>query len=437
MKRIIFCLYILVLTVDLLSQNPICPVDVYIADPTARVWKDGSLYVYGSNDENLNYWCSHKYDVMLTSDFKTWTVVNDIFFSRGDYDAVSGTDALLFAPDAMFKDGKYYLYFCTPDDRFSEGVAISESPLGPFTNAVRIDTKHYNQIDPTILIDDDGQTYYYWGQKTLKGAKMKPNMIELEESSIKDSILTCDEHFFHEGAFAFKRKGIYYIVFADESRRGKPTCLGYATSSSPLGPFVYRGVIIDNYGCDPNTWNNHGSIVEFNNQWYVFYHRSSHASQVMRKACVEPIFFNEDGTIDEVEMTSQGAGTPLNAFELIEAERACLLKGNCRIEEKNGGMFLSCINDSDCATYKYVDFIKEPSAFIANVRSFNGGIINIRLDSIDGDIIGTLKIDKKTSGEDSVRVRTKVKECKGVHALYLEFVGDYNNMFDIDSFHFE
>lgn len=170
-------------------------------------------------------------------------------------------------------------------------------------------------IDPTVFVDDDGQAYYYWGQFSLKGAKIKPNMTELDEASIRDSLIDSREHFFHEGSFVFKRKGIYYVLYAHEGRRDRrPTSLGYATSSSPLGPFTYKGVVIDNFGCDPETWNNHGSIAEFNGQWYVFYHRSSHGSQIMRRACAEPIEFNADGTIDEVEMTSQGAGKPLDAF---------------------------------------------------------------------------------------------------------------------------
>lgn len=74
--------------------------------------------------------------------------------------------------------------------------------------------------------------------------------------------------------------------------------------------------------CDPGNWNNHGSIVEFGGQWYIFYHRSTHGSKMKRKVCVEPITFNPDGSIDDVEMSSQGAGQPLDASALIEAERA-------------------------------------------------------------------------------------------------------------------
>lgn len=90
-----------------------------------------------------------------------------------------------------------------------------------------------------------------------------------------------------------------------------------------MGPFTYQGVIIDNVSCDPKSWNNHGSIEEINGQWYVFYHRSSGNGQYLRRACAEPIFFDADGRIAEVKMTSQGAGDPLTTGELIPAYTAC------------------------------------------------------------------------------------------------------------------
>ena len=128
-----------------------------------------------------------------------------------------------------------------------------------------------------------------------------------------------------------KRNGVYYYVFADTSR-GKPTCLGYATGSSPLGPFTYQGVIIDNALCDPGSWNIHGSIEEVNGQWYVFYHRSSNNSQYLRRACAEPVFFDENGLIREVQMTSQGAGAPFAPGEAIPACAACEVVGGAYID---------------------------------------------------------------------------------------------------------
>ncbi len=125
-------------------------------------------------------------------------------------------------------------------------------------------------------------------------------MRRLDLSSLHDSILTEEEHHFHEGAFLAKRNGIYYLVYADISRADMPTCIGYATSRNIWGPYTYGGVIIDNDHCNPGNWNNHGSIAAFNGTWYVFYHRSTHGCNTMRKACVEPISFLPDGSIPEV-----------------------------------------------------------------------------------------------------------------------------------------
>lgn len=441
MKRLIFLILILLLACSVIAQNPVCPIGTYIADPTARVWNDGRIYIYGSTDDGIGHWCSHKHDVLYSSDMKVWNIVSNVFSSKGENDSLPGEDPLLYAPDAMFRNGIYYLYFCTPSKTYSEGVATSDSPLGPFGNARKLNIGNYLQIDPTIFIDDDGQAYYYWGQMTLKGAKMKSNMVEIDESGIIDGLINANDHFFHEGAFVFKRNGIYYIVYAHHGRRDRrPTCLGYATSSSPLGPFKYGGVIIDNFGCDPESWNNHGSVAGFQGQWYVFYHRSSHGSQVMRRACAEPIAFNSDGSISEVEMTSQGAGKPLSAFSKIEAERACLLSGYCRIKlmpkEKDNEM-ISDIKSGDRAAYKYIDFGKGVKKFKVTATPYSGGTIVMRTGGPKGKVIGLLNIPMHKKVDQVYECN--VSKTTGVKALWLEFRGqeEGTKLFNLDRFWFE
>lgn len=149
---------------------------------------------------------------------------------------------------------------------------------------------------PNIFIDTDGQAYYFWGQFSAKGAKMNADMKTLNWSTMQKNILTQKDQYFHEGSYVVKRGSWYYYTFADVSRNGKPTCIGYAMSKSPMGLYEYKGVIIDNNGCDPSVWNNHGSLVEFKDKWYVLYHRATHSSVSMRKACIEPITFRENGT---------------------------------------------------------------------------------------------------------------------------------------------
>jgi arabinoxylan arabinofuranohydrolase len=220
-------------------------------------------------------------------------------------------------------------------------------------------------------------------------------MTEIDTSTIVTGVVNEKEHFFHEGGYMVKRNGIYYFIYADMSRANRPTSIGYATGKSPFGPFKYGGVIVDNSHCDPSTWNNHGSIVEFKGQWYVFYHRATHNSRMMRKACVEPIFFNEDGSIDEVEMTSQGAGPALNAFETTDAAHACLLFGNVRIELADSkNEILGKIENGDNVAFKYIDFKAGTTKVEMRVKALkNGGGISVHLDQPWGRQIGWVNVE--------------------------------------------
>lgn len=428
-----------------IAQNPICPPGLNIADPTTRVWKDGKLYLYGSRDESLNYYGSYDHWVLSTSDLLNWEFTPNAFASKGPFDQVPFNDDMLYAPDCMYKNGMYYLYFCQPGGL--EGVATSTSPTGPFTNPKELYLKKKNQIDPAVFIDDDGQAYYTWGQFQAKIAKLKPNMTEIDTTSIVENVITEKEHFFHEGNYMVKRNGIYYMVYADMSRKGMPTCIGYATSKSPMGPYKYGGVIIDNDGCDPNNWNNHGSIVEFKGQWYVFYHRTTHGVVNARKACIEPIYFNEDGSINEVEMTSQGAGKPLDAFSTIEAERACLLHGQVRIESyiwdqtnplnPDNNNQLGQIKNNDRAVYKYINF--GDGATLVQMRVAPGskpGKIIIRTDNSWEAPVGTLDVPGGGNGQTWELLTCRLKQVKGVHALHLSFVTEENSSFNVDRFVF-
>ena len=227
--------------------------------------------------------------------------------------------------------------------------------------------------------DDDGTVYYFWGQFSAKGAVLKPDLSGIEPGTLHAGVIDEARHNFHEGIQLTKRGGTYYLVFADISRRGRPTCIGYATAATVFGPYTYRGVIIDNYGCDPNTWNNHGGIVEFNGRWYVLYHRSTNCSQSMRKACVEPIEFGADGSIGEVEMTSNGAGPLLDPFAETPARLACLMSGTVRIETgADGRERLAKVHSGDSATWRYFNAPRAAAKLVLRVVPRKGGIVELR-----------------------------------------------------------
>jgi arabinoxylan arabinofuranohydrolase len=364
------------------ARNPVLPLGCHVPDGEARVMPDGRLYVYGSLDREPGVYCSDEYRVVSTADLRTWTVhdrsfrVADVPWHRDrsarhypggvdwsrptpflkrmleehpiDPSKIEWRGDLLYAPDAIECDGRYYLFFCMSDQ--SEGVAVSDRPEGPFGQAVRLPC---DGIDPAVLIDDDGSPFYYWGQFSANGVRLDRDLLGFDRDRIETGLLTEEAHFFHEGFSIRKHAGTYYAVYSAVTR-GKPTSLAYATSDSPLGPFTYRGILIDNDGCDPDTWNDHGSIECFHGQWYVFYHRSSRGSQYFRRLCIEPIAFDVDGSIAEVRMTSQGAGAPFAPGERIASFHACGLTGHARLMPRGESESLVGIEDGDTATFRYV-----------------------------------------------------------------------------------
>ena len=448
------------------SRNPILPPEYHIPDSEAHVMPDGNLYIYGSYDDRDDVYCSEIYRVLSTTDLEHWTLHEEAlngnfipWFNDPDAPKYPGIDwshptpfirkmiqrdiengvdmkakfeeeakknvvrpAILFAPDCIERNGKYYLYFCMPDD--SEGVAVSDRPEGPFSDPVRLPC---GGIDPAVFIDDDGQAYYYWGQLFSHGVRLNADMISFDRNSIVDDLVTEEEHFFHEGSSMRKIGNRYYYVYAD-MERGKPTALGYSVSDSPLGPFEYKGIIIDNDGCDPASWNNHGSIECFDGKWYVFYHRCSRGTQQYRRLCIEPITINPDGTIDEVVMTSQGAGEPFGPGEPIPSWRACSLKGNCFIDagrnsckgsDSSAGCpeVLTNISDGDEAVFRYVR--NEVPWTKARITCNGRGRISV---SIGGIISGTLEANGPDIGTPYT-VQTDISAPEGVSELSLTFDG--------------
>ena len=435
-------------------MNPILPIQYFVPDVEARQWSDGRVYLYGSYDiSGRTSFCSWEYRVFSSTDLIHWLDHGKSFRSAPPNASLDWTDAPLFAPDCIYHNDRYYLFFCNAGNR--EGIAESVSPSGPFTNAVPVEGADRDAIDPAALVDDDGQVYLYWGQFHLRGARLRPDLKAIEPETLQTHLLTEEADGFHEGASIRKRNGIYYMVYADSSRDNKPTCLGYATSESPLGSFTKRGIIIDNIGCDPNTWNNHGSIAEINGQWYVFYHRSSQGSMFNRRVCVEPIHFNADGSIDEVEMTTQGVGDPLPATRPIAAWRACLLSGRVHTSaegptesDPTTRECLTQIHSNDWAAFKYVDFDAQPVVgFTALAGSLAyGGYIDIRLDRPDGQLIGKCRVPRTGGWRKWAAVSCPVVGASGVRAVYLVFHGpgdkfvipqfDPERLFDLDSFWF-
>ena len=312
--------------------NPYLPNWEYIPDGEPRVFGD-RIYVYGSHDrkDSIDF-CDYKLKVWSApvSDPTKWVCHGDIFRSRDGHDSpsdVDWTDELLFAPDVVERGGKYYLYAYIVNAKGC--VAVADRPEGPFRLLSRYEydiPNHYDNgtfIDPGVLVDDDGRVYIYCGYQGSYMCELKDNMYEAVPGSYKlDIIPTAEPHRFFEACSPRKINGTYYLIYSPQ--RG--SCLDYATSDSPTGPFTYRGTIIDN-GIDFPGGNDHGSVCCINGQWNIFYHRMTNGTIMSRRGCVERIEILPDGTIPQVEMTSLGFEESLNPYDFTQADTACVLKG--------------------------------------------------------------------------------------------------------------
>ena len=278
---------------------------IYTADPSAHVWSDGRLYVYPSRDIDPPRGCDlmDRYHVFSTDDMVNWRDEGEILqANQVPWGRPQG--GFMWAPDCAFKDGKYYFYFPHPsganwNNTWKIGVATSTKPAQGFTNVSYIPgVGGSSMIDPAVFMDTDGQAYlYFGGGSKCAQAKLKPNMIDLD-GEVQPVTGLAD---FHEATWVFKRNAVYYLTYADNFRRHNR--MRYATSSTPLGPWTYKGVYLDPTDCDTT----HGSVVEYKGQWYQFYHNCSISHRGnLRSMCVDLLNFDTNGDILKVVQTKTG-----------------------------------------------------------------------------------------------------------------------------------
>lgn len=415
--------------------NPYLPNWEYIPDGEPRVFGD-RIYVYGSHDrkDSIDF-CDYKLKVWSApvSDPTKWVCHGDIFRSRDGHDSpsdVDWTDELLFAPDVVERGGKYYLYAYIVNAKGC--VVVADRPEGPFRLLSRYEydiPNHYDNgtfIDPGVLVDDDGRVYIYCGYQGSYMCELKDNMYEAVPGSYKlDIIPTAEPHRFFEACSPRKINGTYYLIYSPQ--RG--SCLDYATSDSPTGPFTYRGTIIDN-GIDFPGGNDHGSVCCVNGQWYIFYHRMTNGTIMSRRGCVERIEILPDGTIPQVEMTSLGFEESLNPYDFTQADTACVLKGGCYITETS--VFerpIVNVTDGCVMGWKYFDFGEDFASKTMQIRlklrgTGSRGRVHVRLDSEDGEELGTVDF-----AEDSGTAGARIKAATGRHAVFLVAESGYEGWF--------
>lgn len=288
-------------------NNPVIK-DKYMGDPAALVYKD-SVYLYGGHDEapnDFNFYKMNEWLVYSSADMVHWKE-HKVPLKVTEFSWASG-DA--WASQVIERNGKFYWYVCAEHKTIKGkaiGVAVSDSPLGPFkdalghaliTNDMTTQTQiTWDDIDPTVYIDDKGQAYLYWGNTVCHFVKLKKNMTETE-----GDIKTVELPHFTEAPWIHKRNGWYYLSYAYEF----PEKIAYAMSRNIEGPWEYKGILNELAG---NSNTNHQSIIEFKGQWYFIYHNGGiqpNGGSFRRSVCVDRLYYNPDGTMKRVIMTSEG-----------------------------------------------------------------------------------------------------------------------------------
>ncbi|MDW5288124.1 glycoside hydrolase family 43 protein [Formosa sp. PL04] len=444
------------------AQNPVIS-QRYTADPTGLEY-NGRLYLWTSHDidEQKRYWMND-ITCVSTDDLQNWTDHGEVFKAPDDMPWVTQA----WAPSVIERNGKFYLY--TGDGNRSVNVSVSDSPTGPFVGVggkplITKDTPNSNVewlFDPTVFIDNDGQAYCVFGggpTKIQEDGKRRKNgrIIKLGDdlvSTVGEAVLI-DAPGFYEGGFISKRtvKGKTKYYFSYFTNIGDGMNIDYMMSDNPMKGWEYKGTVLkqpaDNYN------NSHASVFSFKDKWYLGYHTRKVATdrnvekQIamrQRSVCIDELFFNEDGTIKEVVPTQEGPKQikSVNPFEKNEAEtmaaQSYLLPGieTGVCKDKDGGRMVTDIESGDWIKVSGVDFENGANNFQARIAAQNSGVIEIRLDSDKGELIGRCEISS-TGGLDNWKtVDSSVKKVKGVHDVYFKFSGQGANMLNYNWWQFE
>jgi len=289
----------------------------FAGDPSPHYFmtkEGGRFYLYSTDDASNSgkYWDSTAWRLYTSVDMQSWTdagVPLDVTVFKW-----ARPDAKAWAPEAAYRNGKYYFYAPVGGDKI--GVAVADNPGGPFVGARRDalvdkarDTNAGDEpIDPAVFVDKDGQAYMYFGTRVPKVVKLKADMVTLDgpiqDVAIRGLPAADAKAKYGEAPFLHERNGVYYFSFSS----GWPGRILYGIGASPAGPFTYQGVILDYLKISTN----HQAILRHGDQDVLFYHDNllPGGGSHRRSIAFAPLKYDVEGRILEVKLPPASGQAP-------------------------------------------------------------------------------------------------------------------------------
>lgn len=419
MRKAILTSLLLTSAMAISAQYPIIQTK-YTADPAPYVHGD-TIYLYTTHDEDdaENF---HMKDWLLytSTDMVNWQDHGAVA-SLKDFKWYNGDNGA-WAECVVERNGKWYMY--CPIHGHGIGVLVSNSPYGPFKDPIGKplvwQKEHWNDIDPSVFIDDDGQAYMYWGNPELYCALLNKDMVTLGSDIMK--LHDIPEHY-QEGPWFYKRNSHYYLAYASTCC---PEGIGYAMSDNALGPWKFKGYVM---APTERTRGNHPGIIDFRGKSYGFglnYDLKKMTIQEhmeRRNVGTFPLSYREDGTIVESPYFKDVSVEPANTFnpyQKVQAETMNWGYGLRTVKRGIEDIYVDDIDDDEYIRLRAVDFGKKGSHnLLLMAKAVNGGVIEFRLDSKSGKVISKVNVSDKSGGWRTYKA--KVSAVEGVHDLYIVF----------------
>ncbi|KAL7941026.1 alpha-L-arabinofuranosidase 3 [Trichoderma barbatum] len=412
------------------ADNPIIQT-IYTADPAPIVYNN-RLYCFTDHDlPGSSFFNMTDWRLFSTTDMANW-LDHGVVMSLKTF---SWASANAWAGQVINRNNKFYYYAPMTHGAtgaMAIGVGVSNTITGPYVDALGHPLVENNEIDPTVLIDDDGQAYLYWANPDLWYVKLNQDMISYSGSPTKIQLTVAGfgprsgsenrPTSFEEGPWIYKRNGLYYNVFAANCCSED---IRYSTSPGPLGPWTYRGVVMSTQG---SSFTNHPGVIDYKGNSYFFYHNGAlpGGGGFERSVAVEKFVYNSDGSIPQMNMTSPGAPRidTLSPYQRQEAELIAFSSGVSTEVCSEGGLDVCNINNGDYVKVEGVNFANGAKSFIARVASAtNGGNIELRLDNVHGTLVGTCAVHNTGGWQTWATVTCSISGATGVRDLFFVYTG--------------